>query len=438
MEAKNKETLWHIGTSAVDITPPPGLWMAGYAFRNRPAESAIHPLWVKAIALKDAQGTTAIIVGCDILGFPQKVAERIKSKVLNELHIHPANVILNSSHTHSGPVIEDSLIGIYPIDETEQIDKIKDYTAELERKVFQAITEANSNLCPAKLYYGKGISRFAVNRRNNKATEIENLSEFKGPVDYSVPVLFAKSNEDDSIIVILFSYACHGTVLGDYQWCGDYPGFAQTELQSIYPNALAVFLSGCCADIDPMPRLKLSLARQYGKELCFAVNTAIEDPQKEILPYLITKMEFISLDLEDPITKDELEKIANDPTQVDYKYRSAKYLLKELSKGKKFINSYEYPIQVWNLGGVPLIALGGEVVVDYAIFIKEKIGKDAIVLGYSNDVMGYIPSLRVLREGGYEGGDFQIGYGLPAKWKETIEERILSSVYRAWNEVSNI
>ena len=36
--------------------------------------------------------------------------------------------------------------------------------------------------------------------------------------------------------------------------------------------------------------------------------------------------------------------------------------------------------------------------------------------GYANDVMAYIPSLRVLKEGGYEGGGAMIYYGLPTVW----------------------
>lgn len=428
---------WFVGVSAVDITPPVGLWMSGYALRDKPAQSAIHPLWVKALVLKDKNGTVAVMVGCDIIGFPREVSERIKSRVEKELKIPPERVLLNSSHTHSGPVIEKSLVNIYPLDGTDQLERIKNYTAELEDNVFQCIAKAVSKLIPANLYYGKGIARFAVNRRNNKPDEIENVFEFRGPVDYLVPVLFATSVDNGSMIAIVCSYACHGTVLADYYWCGDYPGFAQIELQNMYPGAVSIFLGGCGADIDPMPRLKLSLARQYGKELACAVETVIEDNAQAIPSNLSTSLEFVTLELEQPIRKEELERIANDPTQVDYKFRSARYLLRELAKGRSFSDVYDYPVQVWNLGGIPLVALGGEVVVDYAKCIKSMLGNNAIVLGYSNDVMAYIPSVRVLHEGGYEGGDFQIGYMLPSKWKESIQERILSTVQKLWHKVKS-
>lgn len=204
-----------------------------------------------------------------------------------------------------------------------------------------------SRLRDAYLYYGRDIARFGVNRRNNKASEIETLFEFKGPIDYSVPVLFARFINDNSPFVIVFYYACHGTVLADYQWCGDYPGFAQIELQSIYPGSNAIFLAGCGEDIDPMPRLKFSLARQYGKELTCGVQRVIDNNFQQVPAFLKTGLEMVKLELEQPLTKEELEQVATDPTQVDYKFRSAKYILRELSNCGGVIlicSTYNFPI----------------------------------------------------------------------------------------------
>ena len=85
----------------------------------------------------------------------------------------------------------------------------------------------------------------------------------------------------------------------------------------------------------------------------------------------------------------------------------------------------------WILGEDQLwIALGGEVVVDYALLFKRKYGPTTWVAGYTNDVMAYIPSHRVWQEGGYEAGAFSV-YGLPAnRWTPEIEKRIAASVDR--------
>jgi hypothetical protein len=51
------------------------------------------------------------------------------------------------------------------------------------------------------------------------------------------------------------------------------------------------------------------------------------------------------------------------------------------------------------------------------------------ITAYANDVMSYIPSLRVLREGGYGGSISMIYYGLPSAWGPRIEELIVAAVH---------
>ena len=130
-----------------------------------------------------------------------------------------------------------------------------------------------------------------------------------------------------------------------------------------------------------------------------------------------------------------------------YKQRSANFLLNKMKKGEKLIESYPYPVLVWKLGDQPLIALGGEVVIHYAIEIKRMFGPNTFVLGYSNDVMAYIPSVEILRESNdksdgyafydpvnkasiaYEGGlSTQLAFGLPSTWASNIETVILGEV----------
>jgi len=87
----------------------------------------------------------------------------------------------------------------------------------------------------------------------------------------------------------------------------------------------------------------------------------------------------------------------------DYLKRSAKELLRRLERGETLKASYPYPCQVWKLGDQAIMALGGELLVEYAIELKKAFGPDIFVMGYSNDIMAYIPSETVLKEGGYEG-----------------------------------
>src|SRR5450759_3419782 len=94
----------------------------------------------------------------------------------------------------------------------------------------------------------------------------------------------------------------------------------------------------------------------------------------------------------------------------------AKLLLKQIEEQGSLRQTYPYPVQAWQLGtDLTWVALGGEVVVDYSLRLKRELGP-VWVAGYANDVMAYIPSLRVLKEGGYEGGGAMVYYGLPTVW----------------------
>jgi hypothetical protein len=128
-------------------------------------------------------------------------------------------------------------------------------------------------------------------------------------------------------------------------------------------------------------------------------------------------------------TRAEIEKEA----QSDNKFVAsrAKLFLKQLDEGRALSNSYPYPIGVWRLGDeVQFVTLGGEVVVDFAVRLKAELGGSKVwVAGYSHDVMAYIPSRRVLTEGGYEGGGAMVYYGLPTSWAPEVEETIIREVH---------
>jgi len=134
------------------------------------------------------------------------------------------------------------------------------------------------------------------------------------------------------------------------------------------------------------------------------------------------------------------EKFNADLLSKQYAVRTrAERLLKMLKEEGKIDDHYRhYPVQVWNLGGeVTWVALGGEVVVDYSQRLKKELGgeKPLWVTAYANDVMAYIPSARVLKEGGYEGDTSMIYYGMPAKWGPPVEEKIVSKVHELVKEV---
>ena len=98
----------------------------------------------------------------------------------------------------------------------------------------------------------------------------------------------------------------------------------------------------------------------------------------------------------------QLETMASE--SASYSQRWASRMLRELKNGVAQSREYPYPIQAFRLGGNQLwVTLGGEVVVDYGLRLKTELGDQTWISAYTNDVMAYIPSKRVLLEGGYEG-----------------------------------
>jgi len=415
---------WKAGVARCDITPREPIWLAGYGNRDHVAEGTLHPIQAKALAIEDASGHRAVLVTSDLLGFPKAMSDRIRDRLKESAGLPRADIILNSSHTHTGPVLESSLYSIYPLNETE-IAKIERYSRELENQVVKLVTDALAALVPARLFSGNGVARFAVNRRNNAEAAILDNHDLKGPSDHAVPVLKV-AREDGSLLAVVFGYACHATTLDSYKWSGDYPGFAQLDVEAAHPGATAMFFAGCGADQNPLPRRTVARAQQYGAQLATAVEQVLTDPMTTLTPALKTEYSDIELALAPPPTRDELVKIGQ--TGSVYDQRAAAQFLRDLDAGKPLRTTYPYPVQLWRLGEQTIIALGGEVVVDYAISLKSTLGRDLFVMGYSNDLCGYIPSVRVLREGGYEGATAQMEYNLPSKWQEDIESRILSAV----------
>jgi len=145
----------------------------------------------------------------------------------------------------------------------------------------------------------------------------------------------------------------------------------------------------------------------------------------------------VTLDFGPAPTEAELEQMRSATNNASHK-RYASRLLAELKAGKRFPRTYPYPVQAWLLGDSQLlIGLGGEPVVDYSLKFKQQFGRQTWVAGYCNDVMTYIPSLRVLKEGGYEGGGAMVPYGQPAlRWADDVEDLITSAAARLVRDIS--
>jgi len=421
---------WKAGTARVAITPKQPMWMSGYAARTRPSEGAVHDLWAKALALQDPAGRRAVLVTLDLCGIGRDVSDRVRDQIKSRDGLDRDRIVIACSHTHSGPVVGHNLLAMYHLSD-EQHRVIALYTQFLETAIVNVAGQSLDRLGDARLAWGNGLCDFAVNRRNNKEAEVPALRRrlaLQGPVDHDVPVLRA-ARADGTLLAVILGYACHCTVLDDYKFCGDYAGFAQIELETRHPGAQAMFVAGCGADQNPIPRRELELAARYGKELAESVGKVLAGPLQPIDGPLESSYEEIPLAFAALPAKTQIEQ---DATSSNFYVASrAKHLLATIDSRGALDPTYPYPVQVWRLGGLDWIFLGGEVVVDYSLRIKRNLGSSHTwVSAYCSDVMAYIPSKRVLKEGGYEGGGAMLYYGLPASWSDEVEEAIIAAVGR--------
>lgn len=442
---------WKAGVARVVITPEEPMWMAGYANRDHEADGKLQDLWAKALVLQDANSKRSVLITLDICTIPKDMSDNIRNQLKLKYHLDKAQIIINCSHTHSGPAISGSLQNYYDLN-AEQAQKVKQYSEKLVKQIVLLVGDAIKSLQPADVFTENGFARFQVNRHTNNEAFLLIQPELRGPNDYAVPVIKI-TNKSGSIVAIAFGYACHNTVLNGYQWSGDYAGFAQLELEKMYPGAVALFFQGAGGDQNPLPRRTIPLAKQYGKELAYAVENVLSKTMKQQPAQLAYSYSEVQLPLNPAPSKQELEKMTQDTTAA-FRRRSAANLLNQINKGTAPIKSYPYPVQVWKIGNQPLFALGGELTIEYAIEIKKLFGLDAFVLGYSNDVMGYIPSVKMLREANdkatdyafydprnksaytYEGSLFtQLEYGLPSTWASNLETVILGEVERMAKKV---
>src|SRR5690625_1416660 len=110
---------WKAGVSRIDITPKEPMWMAGYGSRTSPSEGTLHPIWIKALALEDASGHQSVLVTADLVGWPKGLSDSVRKEAEERFGLSKSQIILNSSHTHTGPVLADALSDIYPLEESD-------------------------------------------------------------------------------------------------------------------------------------------------------------------------------------------------------------------------------------------------------------------------------------------------------------------------------
>ncbi len=419
---------YRAGVAAVEITPKLPFWLSGFAARTRPAENVTLPIYAKALALEDGEGGRVVIVTADLVGVTAEITSEVARRLEQSHKIRRDQLVFNASHTHSGPAVWPRL-HIAPVTDPQVDRQVEAYGRRLMDEFTKVARQALDQMFPATLSFGQTEAGFATNRRVDHLALVRPGRSYPAPVDTAVPV-WKVTAADGGVRALIFGYACHNTVLtaGFTAINGDYAGYAQQSLERAYPGAMALFLSLCAGDQRPAPRGKAELAVQHGETIAAAVRKRASSRMAPVKGRFRSAYEEIRLPFQ-AHTREVYE--AEAKSSDFYAARRGKAMLAAFDAKRPIVDT-AYPVTAIAFGdSAALVALGGEVVVDYALRLKKEFGPDRLVVAaYSNDVMGYIPTRRILREGGYEAGDSMVYFVQPGWFTDEVEELVLDSARR--------
>lgn len=421
------------GVASQIITPAQPIYLTGYANRTHPSDGVVHDLKAKVLAIEDKSKGRLVIVTTDLIGLPRAITDVVAARVGKEYGLDRARLIINSSHTHAGPLIAHNLELMFELGPQER-QVVDEYSRKLTEDLILLIGKAIANLEPADVWFGNGQTHFGINRRQPATNGVRIGLNPSGPTDPDVPVLKVTAT-GGKLLVLLFGYACHNTTLGGdmYKINGDYAGFAQQAIETAQPGVTAMFMELCAGDQNPNPRGKLEQAEQHGKALAEEVTRVAAGSMEHVRGKTRAAFQIVELGF-NAYSREALEKELKSTNVWHARY--ARSMLKMMDEGHP-IRRYPYPVQAVEFGNdLTIVALGGEVVVDYCLWLKKNYGaRGILVAGYSNDVMSYIPTVRILKEGGYEPVESMYYYGLPGPYNEEVEDQIHATMRQVLKRV---
>ena len=431
------DNLIEVGVAQIDITPEYPIRLNGYGSRRTVSEGIIQRIWAKALVIGGDDEDPVLMITVENCGLPDEFTEDLAIRIEGKTGIPRENFVACFTHTHSAPCLTNSAAFIFSADiSPEEQETIDRYTRELGNWLEALAMEAITRRTPCHLTWNIGEVGFAKNRRTDG-----------GPVDHSLPVL-QFTNADGDLHAVWASYACHCTTLAgsDNHICGDWAGFAQEEIQKAHPNVTALITIGCGADANPESRMRpmpegkqevfetrLDYAKEHGRALAEEVNHQLERKATSLNNLPVGTFERVNLPFDKLPTQEEWKEKAAQGGAIGYHAQKHLDMIKD---GQEIKTDISYPVQAWTFGGeLAIIFLASEVVVDFSLRLKKEYDAKRLWVGaYANAFPGYIPSERVLAEGGYEGGGAMIYFGQPTRFASGVEQLVIDTVHKVLPE----
>ncbi len=430
------------GWAQVEITPPLGIALGGRGGPETLAKTLLDPLLAQVFYLKDANGTGMVVVSLDLIGLSHELSERIRMAIVRELAVEYNLVILNCSHTHSGPyMIRDLIAGVGPAPQIEN-----DYFKSLTDKIISATRTAKKVLTPVKVEVFEGASQVAINRRGkSKEGKRGIIPDPNGPIAEKAWIL-KLSPLDGQPPAIIFSYACHPVIVYGYDLAAvsaDFPGVTRAALrEKLGAKVHTQFIQGLAGDVRPRITADIEHNRfqsskpedlkQAGRELAGDILTALHGGGKNLELNIAGTMDRPFLPRDNPPSRELYESMAKN-TKNKFRQAVAQYWLQRYNAGEGFARGDAVPFGLIRLADNQWICYsGGEPCVEWGPKISQWLAPRNIVMwGYCQEAVSYIPTEEMLPEGGYEVNDSNHARAsTPAAFGPGINEAVRKSLLR--------
>lgn len=394
------------GASKVRITPPIGVPMDGYASRDKPSQGVHDHLYARCLTISNGEHNLAL-VSMDLLYATRNLTEKVREIVSKEISFPKESVIVTAVHNHSGP----SIVGFHT---ASQYLFLEEYLNLLPGLVSSGVIRAFNSRRKAKAGYGKGeVKGWTINRRRPiTGTRDEHLATLRF------------ENYEGRLISALVNYTCHAVVLGanNFMISGDYPGYVSRTVENI-EGGVCLFLNGAFGDINPLtPGTRIDrvydrsmgrfedavhMGRAIGGEAIKILNS-VECRDDLTLSFAYRKVR-LKLKSIPEITEEEIatlraklkETSGKEAEEIKFKLLTAKSF--KLIRTMFPYGFADVEVQGFRIGSFVAVLLPGEVFVDLGLAIKSYSKADVtMVVGCSNDMLGYIPTEEAFEEGGYE------------------------------------
>lgn len=398
------------GVARVDITPPLGLPLTCWAARKTRASAAHEPLVAQALVLDDGAGGQAAIVALDLPHVGRGLTDAVRARVYASTGIPGHAVLLNASHTHSGPPLGLGGGVVWTSENPEFVH----YAAVLPEIVAGAVYGAYHAQQPARVASGSGrVAGVSVNRVHHE-----------DPVDDGVQVVRIDT-AGGAPLAILGSFACHGTCMGGHvpEWNADFAAPLRLTVEREVQGADCLFLQGCAGDIapwdfwmgnpDPVPHTyahRDELGLRIGGEIArvasglsprdatVTASSRFLDLRRRQLSWTDAELELIERSLQDrpdpefPELWAEHVHTVNSAQLFPLSYQRGVVGMYRNMRARKD-EPLHAEVQAIGIGDAAIVANPFELFNGPGLDIRSAspFSGATFVLGYSNDYLGYLP-----------------------------------------------